>query len=150
MNIRPSSSNLTSFGCDTILSNSNFNSNILKAPRISFKNPYEIPSFSLSSSSIDIKDKGNSKADVSIANYETSGESHAKNSSDVKVTELNLNHSYDSSYFSNDSDSEDDTYFELKISSEYNKADLNYNNSQNALEAKNSVSSILKKLSVGK
>lgn len=150
MNIRPSSSNLTNIGCDNSLSNSNLNTNVLKAPRISFKSPYDIPSFSLSSSSIDIKDKANLKADLSIANYETSGESHAKNSSNVKITTLNLNQSHESSYFSNDSDSEDDSYFELKLSSEYIKADLNHNIHQQSVEGKTSVSSILKKLSTGK
>ena len=150
MNIRPSSSNLTNIGCDNILSNNNLNTNILKAPRISFKSPYDIPSFSLSSSSIDIKDKDNLKAAISIANYETSGESHAKNSSNVKITSLNLNQSYDSSYFSNDSDSEDDSYYEVKLSSEYIKADLNHNNHQHLVNGKTSVSSIIKKLSIGK
>ena len=109
MNIRPSSSNLHalsndndlgSFQCDIV--------KLLKAPKVSFRQPFNIPKFSLSSSSIveqeydEEKDKKYKDIDELSVNVETSAESVVKISKEYNnIPQLKLEDD-DSAYFSSD------------------------------------------------
>ncbi len=109
MNIRPSSSNLHALSNDNVLESFQFDIvKLLKAPKVSFRQPFNIPKFSLSSSSIieqaydDENDKKDNDTDELSLNVETSAESVIKLPKDYnKIPDFKLDDD-DSAYFTSD------------------------------------------------
>lgn len=109
MNIRPSSSNLHALPNDNDLEFSQSDiKKLLKAPKVSFRQPFDIPHFSLSSSSLtelkftENKAKLHDSDELSL-NVETSAESVVKPVYDYNIIpDFQLDGDDDSAYFTSD------------------------------------------------